>query len=59
MNYLKFYNGGNIIKKLAVGGPFSNEEQNEEYNYLIQNGYSPEQADAQIKRDAMLDVQDF
>lgn len=59
MNYLKFYSGGNIIKKLVGGGPFSNEEQNEEYNYLIQNGYSPEQAAAQIKRDTMLDVQDF
>lgn len=55
MNYLKFYSGG-IIKKLQAGGPFEDEDLNNEYNFLLQGGYSPEQAVSQIKRDATLDV---
>lgn len=54
----KFYIGGKI-QKLQLGGPFDNDDQNEEYNYLIQQGYTPQQAADQIKRDQMLDVKDF
>ena len=54
----KFYIGGKV-QKLQAGGPFADEDQNTEYNYLIQQGYTPQQAAEQIKRDQMLDVADF
>lgn len=54
----KFYNDGKI-PKYQQGGVFSDPDQQREYEYLIQNGYSEEQARNQIKRDAMLDVSQF
>lgn len=55
MNYLKFYNGGNIVRKFQEGGPFDDEDANSEYQYLIDNGYTPQDARDQVARDLYYD----
>lgn len=55
MNYLKFYNSGNAIKKLQEGGFFNDEDANSEYQYLIDNGYTPQDARNQVARDLYYD----
>lgn len=51
--------GGKLIAKFQTpAGPLTPDQQ-EEYDYLIQNGYSPEQARNQLQRDALLDSTDF
>ena len=55
MNYLQFFKPKNVAK-FDEGGIFSNSDQQEEYEYLVKNGYSSEKAKAKILRDTTLDL---
>lgn len=55
----RVYKTGGKVRFLQKGSVFSDPDQQSEYMYLIQNGYTPEAAKVQIERDARLDVADY